>query len=79
MRKRKFAGKMVEGPSLQELLNRLEAALVSMPERRSVCKALADLSRTLGSAGEKAPRRAIRSTRARGRREAIVESLPLFS
>lgn len=79
MRKRKFAAKIAGESSLPELLSRLELALAGMPDRASVCKALVDLNRVLGSVGEKAPRRASRSTHARLRRQAPVESLPLFS
>ena len=48
MRKRKVAVKMGGGSSLPELLSRLELALVGMPDRKSVCKALLDLNRALG-------------------------------
>ena len=78
MRKRKFAGKTTGGSSLPELLNRLELALAGMPDRTSVCKALSDLNKRLGSAGEH-PVRTGRSAVSRRRRQTAVESLPLFS
>lgn len=85
MRKRKFAAKMSGQSSLPELLSRLEVALAGVPDRPSVCKALADLNRVLGAVGEITPCRASRSThpppppRLRRPRQAAVESLPLFS
>ena len=79
MGKRKFEGKMTGESSLPELLNRLELALAGMPDRTSVCKALSDLNKRLGSVGEQAPARSNRSTAARRRRQTAVESLPLFS
>ncbi|SEF00817.1 hypothetical protein SAMN02787142_6454 [Burkholderia sp. WP9] len=79
MRKRKVAVKMGGASSLPELLSRLELALVGMPDRKSVCKALLDLNRALGSVGETAPRRSSRSTHPRRQRQTAVESLSLFS
>lgn len=81
MRKRKFAGKMTGESSLPELLNRLELALVAMPDRTSVCKALSDLNKRLGSVGESTPARTCRSaaSRRQRQRQTAVESLPLFS
>lgn len=79
MRKRKFAGKMTGESSLPELLNRLEAALVAMPDRTSVCKALSDLNKRLGSVGEYVPARTCRPAASRRQRQTAVESLPLFS
>jgi len=67
--------------SLPELLNRLELALVAMPDRTSVCKALSDLNKRLGSVGESTPARTCRSaaSRRQRQRQTAVESLPLFS
>lgn len=79
MRKRKFAGKMTGESSLPELLNRLELALAGMPDRPSVCKALSDLNKRLGSVGGHAPSRTSRSAPSRRQRQTAVESLPLFS
>jgi hypothetical protein len=79
MQKRKFAGKRAGGVSLPELLDQLELALTGTHARTSVCRALSDLNRSLGSAGGKTAARASRSALPRRRRQTVVESLPLFS
>jgi hypothetical protein len=79
MRKRKFARKGAGEASLRELLDRLEQALTEMPARTSVCRALSDLTRRLGSASDKATARPCRSNPARRQGQPAVESLPLFS
>ncbi|PRY07947.1 hypothetical protein B0G73_10340 [Paraburkholderia sp. BL25I1N1] len=81
MRKRKFAGKMTGESSLPDLLNRLELALAGMPDHTSVCKALSDLNRRLGSPGEQASVRSGRPTASRRPRprQMAMQSLPLFS
>ena len=79
MQKRKFAGKRAGEVSLPELLDQLELALTGTPARKSVCRALSDLNRRLGSASGKTAARASRSASPRRRRQTAVESLPLFS
>lgn len=79
MQQRKFARKRAGEVSLPELLDRLELALSAMPARTSVCGALSDLNRRLGSASGKAVARTSRSAPSRRRRESVVESLLLFS
>jgi hypothetical protein len=79
MRKRKLAGKVTVELSLPVLLDRLELALVGIPNRTSVCKALSDLNKHLSSVGEKGPPRTRRSRPPRRRRQTAVESLPVFS
>ena len=79
MQKRKFAGKRAGGVSLPELLDQLELALTGTPARTSVCRALSDMNRWLGSASGKTAARASRSGSPRRRRQTAVESLPLFS
>jgi pilus assembly protein TadC len=69
MRKRKIARTTATEPGLQELLDRLELALIDLPARAPVGKALTDLNRRLGSDSGKAVER---------RRRTAVESLPLF-
>jgi hypothetical protein len=53
MQQRQLARKRAVELGLVELLDRLELALAAMPARTSVCKALADLNRRLGSVGQK--------------------------
>jgi hypothetical protein len=79
MQKRKFAQKRADDVSLPELLDRLELALTGAPARLSVCQALSDLNRHLGSACEKTGARTRRSAPTRRRRKMVVESLSLFS
>jgi hypothetical protein len=79
MQKRKFARKRVGGVSLAELLDQLELAFAGTPARKSVCRALSDLNRRLGSANGKTAPRASRSATPRRRRQTAVETLPLFS
>jgi hypothetical protein len=79
MQNRKLARKWAGEASLPELLDRLELALTGMPARTSVCSALSDLNRRLGSASAKAATRTSRSVPPRRRRQAVAESLPLFS
>jgi len=79
MKKRKFARKGAGEVSLPELLDRLERTLTEMPARISVCRALSDLNRRLGSTNGKAAARTGRTTPSRRRRQSAVESLPLFS
>ncbi|WP_175153840.1 hypothetical protein [Paraburkholderia ultramafica] len=61
-----------------ELLDRLELTLTEIPARTSICKALSDLNRRLGSTRGKPAARASRPASPRRRRSAVVESLPLF-
>jgi hypothetical protein len=79
MQKRKFARKRVGEVSLPDLLDQLELALTGTPARTSVCRALSDLNRRLGSGSGKTAARAIRSVPSRRRRQMNAESLPLFS
>jgi len=79
MQNRKFARKIAGGVSLPELLDQLELALNGAPARTSVCRALSDLNRRLGSASGQAAARASRSAPPRRQRQTVVESLPLFS
>ncbi len=79
MHKRKFARKRAGGVSLPELLDQLELALAGTPARTSVCRALSDLNRRLGSTSDKTAARASRSSSPRRRRQTAVETLPLFS
>jgi hypothetical protein len=79
MHKRKFARKRAGGVSLPELLDQLELALAGTPARTSVCRALSDLNRRLGSTSDKTAARASRSASPRRRRQTAVETLPLFS
>jgi hypothetical protein len=75
----KLARKRIGEVSLLELLDRLELALTGTPARRSICRALSDLNRRLGSASTKATRWTSRSVSMRRQRRRAVESLPLFS
>ncbi len=79
MQKRKFARKRTGGVSLPELLDQLELALAGTPARTTVCRALSDLNRRLGSASGKTVARPGRSQSPRRRHQTAVESLPLFS
>jgi hypothetical protein len=82
MQKREFARKRAEEvnlPELPELPDLLELALAGTPARTSVCRALSDLNRRLGSAAWNTVARASRSASPRRRRKTAVESLPLFS
>ncbi|MGF6998779.1 hypothetical protein P3T25_007160 [Paraburkholderia sp. GAS32] len=79
MQKRKFARKSAGEVNLPELLDRLELALTGTPARTSVCRALSDLNRRLGSTSEKIAARPGRSPSPRRRRQTAVESLSLFS
>jgi hypothetical protein len=79
MQKRKFARKRTGGVSLPELLDQLELALAGTPARTTVCRALSDLNRRLGSASGKTAARPDRSPSPRRRHQTAVESLPLFS
>lgn len=79
MQKRKFARKRAGEVNLPELLNLLELALTGTPARTSVCRALSDLNRRLGSASGKTAARASRSASPRRPRQTAIESLPLFS
>ncbi|NPT62486.1 hypothetical protein [Paraburkholderia elongata] len=62
MRKRKLARKRAGEVNLPELLDRLELALTGTPVRMSVCRALSDLNRRLGSTSDKTAARTSRST-----------------
>ncbi|WP_176060144.1 hypothetical protein [Paraburkholderia sp. BCC1876] len=64
--------------SARTLLDQLELALTGTPARTSVCLALSDLNRRLGSAGSKTATRTSRSASPRRRRQMVAESLPLF-
>jgi hypothetical protein len=79
MQKREFARKRAEEVNLPELPDLLELALAGTPARTSVCRALSDLNRRLGSAAWNTVARASRSASPRRRRKTAVESLPLFS
>jgi hypothetical protein len=79
MQKPKFARKRAGGVSLPELLDQLELALAGTPVRTTVCRALSDLNRRLGSASGETAARASRSATPRRRRQTAVETLPLFS
>jgi hypothetical protein len=79
MQKRKFSRTSAGEASLPELLDRLELALTGIPPRTSLCRALSDLNRRLGSASEKTAAWTSRSPSPRRRRQIAVESLPLFS
>lgn len=79
MQKRQYARKRAGEVSLPELLDRLEMALTATPDRMSVCKALSDRDKHLGSVGEKAAARPSRSTSPRRRHQTTVETLQLFS
>lgn len=79
MQKRKYARKSAGTVSLPELLDRLELALTGTPARVSVCRALSDLNRGLGSTSEKTAGGRSRSGSPRRRRQTAVETLPLFS
>lgn len=78
MQKRTFARKRVGEVNLPELLGLLELALAGTPARASVCRALSDLNRRLGSASGKTAARASRSATPRCRRQTVVDTLPLF-
>jgi hypothetical protein len=69
----------MRAPQLPELLDRLELALTGIPARASVCKALSDLNRRVGFAGANAATGTNRTAPPRRRRQAVVESLSLFS
>jgi hypothetical protein len=79
MQKREFVRKRAGEVNLPDLLDRLELALTGTPARASVCRALSDLNRRLGSTSWKTAARPSRSTSPRRRRQTTVESLPLFS
>jgi hypothetical protein len=79
MEKRKLARKRAGEVSLPELLDRLELVLTGMPPRTSLCRALSDLNRWLGSASEVAAARTSRSVLLRPGRQIVVESPSLFS
>jgi hypothetical protein len=79
MQQRKPARTSAAEVGLVELLDRLELALTKMPARISVCKALSDLNRRLGSSRGQPAARTGRPVSPRRRRSAVVESLPLFS
>lgn len=78
MRKRRSAGKVAGELNLPVLVDKLELALVAIPDRTSVCRALSDLDQRLGSRGGKAFARAVRSTPMRPQPQTVAESLPLF-
>ncbi|MGF6770267.1 uncharacterized protein YdeI (YjbR/CyaY-like superfamily) [Paraburkholderia sp. GAS199] len=85
MRKRKSARQNAIEINLPELFDQLELALAAEPARNSVCKALSDLNRRLGSSGLKAAARPKARARPQGTQaprrrvpQAVVESLPLF-
>ncbi|SFU24044.1 hypothetical protein SAMN05192563_1024114 [Paraburkholderia aspalathi] len=58
MQKREFVRKRSGEVNLPELLDQLELALAGTPARKSVCRALSDLNRRLGSASGKTAARA---------------------
>jgi hypothetical protein len=80
MHKRKLARNQAGEASLPELLDRLELTLAGVPAGASVCKALFDLNRRLGSSGGYMVARRRRAAPAPRRdRTATAESLSLFS
>jgi hypothetical protein len=80
MHKRKLARNLAGEASLPELLDRLELTLAGVPAGTSVCKALFDLNRRLGSSGGHVAARSRRAAPAPRRdRMAAAESLSLFS
>jgi hypothetical protein len=78
MQQRKRARERVVEAELAELLHRLDLALMRIPARPSVCRALSDLNCRLSAASPK-PAWVGRPTSPRRRRTPVVESLPLFS
>ena len=79
MRQRKLARKRAGEGSLPELLDRPELALIGMPDRAHVRKALSDVNRRLGSVSEISTARTRRPAPARRRNKLGIGSLPLFS
>jgi hypothetical protein len=79
MQQRKLARKRAGEGSLPELLDWLELALIGMPDRGHVCKALSDVNRRLGSVSEISTARTRRPALARRRDNSGIESQPLLS
>ena len=80
MHKRKLARTRAGEASLPELLDQLELTLAGTSAGTSVCKALFDLNRRLGSSGGYVAARSRRAAPApRRERRMALESLSLFS
>jgi hypothetical protein len=79
VQKRKLARKRAGEASLPEVLDRLELALIGMPDRAQVCKALSEVNRRLGSVSKISAGRTSRPAPARRRDKSGIESLSLFS
>lgn len=78
MPNRKFVRERARETSLPEMLTRLELASTGIPARKSVCRALLEVNKRLGSVGGKAFVSTNRSASPR-RRQSAAESLPLFT